>query len=173
MGTHPIFESDFDCLTECTNRAKMDNYLPGEEKVSSVPGSISKFCSNEDYFELFVSDESEVDETISLARSVLAEGKMVLIKSVSRFGVHAQVVGQIRKKKGIWVYTELELCSICTEWVPMESSFDKLEVNRSSQQLITLLSKQQIKFLKNLPTRNHILFGAKPTTGKPQMNKKK
>jgi len=47
---------------------------------------------------LFVTDESEVEETISLARSVLTEGKMVLIKSVSKFGVHAQVVGQIRKK---------------------------------------------------------------------------
>merc|ERR1712235_197943 len=98
MGTHPIFESDFDCLTECTNRAKMDNYLPGEEKISSKEGSISKFCSNEDVFELIVTDESVVEETISLARSVLTEGKMVLIKSVSKFGVHAQVVGQIRKK---------------------------------------------------------------------------
>ena len=49
-------------------------------------------------FKLFVTDESEVEETISLARSVLTEGKMVLIKSVSKFGVHAQVVGQIRKK---------------------------------------------------------------------------
>ena len=97
----------------------MDNYLPGEEKISSKQGSISKFCSNEDVFEvkflffkdillrmvplkrflkLFVTDESEVEETISLARSVLTEGKMVLIKSVSKFGVHAQVVGQIRKK---------------------------------------------------------------------------
>jgi len=47
---------------------------------------------------LIVTDESEVEETISLARSVLTEGKMVLIKSVSKFGVHAQVVGQIRKK---------------------------------------------------------------------------
>lgn len=47
---------------------------------------------------MIVTDESEVEETISLARSVLTEGKMVLIKSVSKFGVHAQVVGQIRKK---------------------------------------------------------------------------
>merc|ERR1712113_237653 len=157
MGTHPIFESDFDCLTECTNRAKMDNYLPGEEKISSNPGSISKFCSNEEVFELFVSDESEVEETISLVRSVLTEGKIVLIKSVSKFGVHAQVVGQMRKKKGIWVYTELEEISICIEWIPMDnsSSFDKLEVNRSSQQLVSLLSNQPIKCLKNLPTRNH------------------
>merc|ERR1712235_191410 len=128
MGTHPIFESDFDCLTECTNWAKMDNYLPGEEKISSKQGSISKFCSNEDVFELFVTDESEVEETISLARSVLTEGKMVLIKSVSKFGVHAQVVGQIRKKKGIWVYTELESILINIEWIPMDSSYDKLEV---------------------------------------------
>merc|ERR1712126_83754 len=161
MGTHPIFESDFDCLTECTNRAKMDNYLPGEEKISSKQGSISKFCSNEDVFELFVTDESEVEETISLARSVLTEGKMVLIKSVSKFGVHAQVVGQIRKKKGIWVYTELEAISINIEWIPMESTFDKLEVVRSSQQLVSLLSNRPIKCLKNLPTRNHILFGQK------------
>ena len=50
------------------------------------------------FLKLFVTDESEVEETISLARSVLTEGKMVLIKSVSKFGVHAQVVGQIRKK---------------------------------------------------------------------------
>jgi len=135
----------------------MDNYLPGEEKISSTPGSISKFCSNEEFFELFVSDESEVEETISLARSVLTEGKMVLIKSVSKFGVHAQVVGQIRKKKGIWIYTELEKCDICIEWSPMDSAstFDKLEVNRSSQQLVSLLSNQPIKCLKNLPTRNH------------------
>jgi len=161
MGTHPIFESDFDCLTECTNRAKMDNYLPGEEKISSKQGSISKFCSNEDVFELFVTDESEVEETISLARSVLTEGKMVLIKSVSKFGVHAQVVGQIRKKKGIWVYTELESILINIEWIPMDSSYDKLEVARSSQQLVSLLSNEPIKCLKNLPTRNHILFGQK------------
>ena len=44
----------FICLyiLECTNRAKMDNYLPGEEKISSEQGSISKFCSNEDVFEV-------------------------------------------------------------------------------------------------------------------------
>ena len=30
----------------------MDNYLPGEEKISSKKGSISKFCSNEDVFEV-------------------------------------------------------------------------------------------------------------------------
>ena len=39
-------------ILECTNRAKMDNYLPGEEKISSKQGSISKFCSNEDVFEV-------------------------------------------------------------------------------------------------------------------------
>lgn len=61
-------------------------------KYSAEDGTLKIFLK------LFVTDESEVEETISLARSVLTEGKMVLIKSVSKFGVHAQVVGQIRKK---------------------------------------------------------------------------
>jgi len=34
MGTHPIFESDFDCLTECRD---MHNWLSDQQGVGNPP----------------------------------------------------------------------------------------------------------------------------------------
>jgi len=81
-------------------------------------------------------------------------------------------------------------CEIVQEWIPLsnvpiehsplqkrgsiqgnkstkkrgnEDNFDLdiLMVSRQSQQLVTLLSNSPIKLLKNLPTKNHILFPKK------------
>merc|ERR1712037_82163 len=47
MGTHPIFESDFDCLTDCSNLKK---WLPSLKKLlskieqASDPAVVKKLC---------------------------------------------------------------------------------------------------------------------------------
>merc|ERR1712131_182828 len=45
MGTHPIFESDFDCLTECflesLPQLRLD--LPDTVLLSLIPGSVMPF----------------------------------------------------------------------------------------------------------------------------------
>merc|ERR1712137_209562 len=37
MGTHPIFESDFDCLTECLTQAKLQKSLQNFHQIKKTP----------------------------------------------------------------------------------------------------------------------------------------
>merc|ERR1711893_45787 len=41
MGTHPIFESDFDCLTDCSKMAQGKKLL-NKNKKSKTQGSVKK-----------------------------------------------------------------------------------------------------------------------------------
>jgi hypothetical protein len=169
----------------------MENYGPGDERIIVEEGQIQKSGLTKEAMELEISDSTNVVDSINLILSILGQSRLVLLKSNTNLGVQTQIVGEIRaKKKVYWIYSELLNCEIVQEWIPLsnvpiehsplrkrgsiqgnkstkkrgnEDNFDLdiLMVSRQSQQLVTLLSNSPIKLLKNLPTKNHILFPKK------------
>merc|ERR1712131_581646 len=48
MGTHPIFESDFDCLTECMVRKYLDHNIPNQYAYLIIGTYGTKMIMNEE-----------------------------------------------------------------------------------------------------------------------------
>jgi len=60
MGTHPIFESDFDCLTECRNKVRVKKegeqnllLLKRKRKIQETNIKLTKFNYFKLYFHIF------------------------------------------------------------------------------------------------------------------------
>jgi len=194
MGTHPIFESDFDCLTEWLrkrspfrftwrpgkqsvgNAERMENYVPGQIESFTRKGKIETFCAAHETTQVEVTDETDVGDTVNLIRTLMVMGEkdaqhLVVMSSVDTLGVHAQIVGEIASQRCAWVYNEQCDWSQVTQWEPIsvgdgQSKLDSLKVLRRRPRLVTLLARQPISALKSLYPSRKILFGNATTATK-------
>merc|ERR1712228_291266 len=63
MGTHPIFESDFDCLTEPNKNGKMVNKVEEEEKILKIEEEKKEeIPEKKEEIPIDVADEDEEEE---------------------------------------------------------------------------------------------------------------
>merc|ERR1712047_78919 len=69
MGTHPIFESDFDCLTDLLECLKLSTKPPKKRKISRPSQEMMNFSSSI----LFSSKQLSAPVTLSKARATLTQ----------------------------------------------------------------------------------------------------
>merc|ERR1739838_398264 len=157
MGTHPIFESDFDCLTEWprnrstshrgTGRPKkrykevnMDHYYPGEETINPSPGLIEAYCKDKEFTELIITPDTSVLETGDLIDGLLASDcALLVIRSTTELGQHVQIIGELKqRKKRVSVYNEFVPASVSCMWLPsLDDSEHRQSVSGNRSRLIS------------------------------------
>merc|ERR1712130_625670 len=155
MGTHPIFESDFDCLTEWLrkrspfrftwrpgkqsvgNAERMENYVPGQIESFTRKGKIETFCAAHETTQVEVTDETDVGDTVNLIRTLMVMGE--------KDAQHLVVMISVGDG---------------------QSKLDSLKVLRRRPRLVTLLARQPISALKSLYPSRKILFGNATTATK-------
>merc|ERR1711920_1134653 len=100
MGTHPIFESDFDCLTDwCSSRTGVDYRMPGVQNKYSIDVT-NRFNVDDEQDD--VDDNEQVEDVDPFEELKILKQKAAEAKNVPK-------QKQVIKKKAVPTNTKVEI----------------------------------------------------------------
>merc|ERR1712210_401730 len=110
MGTHPIFESDFDCLTEIAKMTTYSILLPTYNEKENLPiiiWLIDQTMTKHDYnYEVIIIDDGSPDGTLEVAKQlqkIYCASKIVLRSREKKLGLGTAYIHGLKHAIGEFI----------------------------------------------------------------------
>merc|ERR1712037_328629 len=110
MGTHPIFESDFDCLTEIAKMTTYSILLPTYNEKENLPiiiWLIDQTMTKHDYnYEVIIIDDGSPDGTLEVAKQlqkIYGASKIVLRPREKKLGLGTAYIHGLKHAIGEFI----------------------------------------------------------------------